>query len=159
MSGRASELRRGAIIRQQGKNCPQNSARYGGVLTLQLALLFAFAKLPLNGGRGGAEQREACSVHCFEQERRRDCFLPSFLPFFQVKTINGALLKTLDLAASNGVVHIIDRVLYPPTAGNIVRTLEADPQQRFTTFLKALKATKLDRDISDYSSEYCTTRS
>ena len=71
----------------------------------------------------------------------------------QVKTINGAVLQKLDIAASNGVVHIVDRVLYPTTRGNLVQTLESDPGQRFTTFLKALKATRLDRDISDYSSK------
>ena len=32
---------------------------------------------------------------------------------FQRKTINGAILRKVDLTGSNGVVHIIDRVLYP----------------------------------------------
>jgi hypothetical protein len=51
-------------------------------------------------------------------------------------------------------VHIVDRVLFPPAKGNLIQTLESDPQQRFTTFLKALRATKLDREISDYSSKW-----
>ena len=47
----------------------------------------------------------------------------------------------------------MDRVLFPPTAGNIVTMLKNDPEQRFSTFLKALKAAKLDQEISDYSSK------
>ena len=70
-----------------------------------------------------------------------------------MKTINGAAVIRTDLDASNGVVHVIDRVPYPTTGGNIVDTLTNDPENRFTTLIKALKATKLDQEISDYSSE------
>ena len=31
--------------------------------------------------------------------------------------------------------------------------LQADPEQRFTTFIKALQATRLDREITDYNSK------
>ena len=31
---------------------------------------------------------------------------------------------------------------------------QADPEQRFTTFIKALQATRLDREITDYNSKY-----
>ena len=30
---------------------------------------------------------------------------------------------------------------------------QADPEQRFTTFVKALQATRLDKEITDYDSE------
>ena len=49
----------------------------------------------------------------------------------QRKTINGAILRKVDLTGSNGVVHVIDRVLYPhTTAGNLVQTLASDPEGR-----------------------------
>ena len=49
----------------------------------------------------------------------------------QRKTINGAILRRVDLTGSNGVVHVIDRVLYPlTTAGNLVQTLASDPEGR-----------------------------
>ena len=31
---------------------------------------------------------------------------------------------------------------------------QADPEQRFTTFVKALQATRLDKEITDYDSEW-----
>lgn len=68
-------------------------------------------------------------------------------------TINGAEVRKVDIGLPNGVAHLIDAVLSPATSGNVVETLKADPEQRFTTFVKALKATKLDRELSDYSSE------
>ena len=37
----------------------------------------------------------------------------------------------MDVGGSNGVVHVIDRVLYPlTTAGNLVQTLSSDPEGR-----------------------------
>ena len=30
---------------------------------------------------------------------------------------------------------------------------QADPEQRFTTFIKALQATRLDKEITDYNSK------
>jgi uncharacterized surface protein with fasciclin (FAS1) repeats len=37
-------------------------------------------------------------------------------------SVNGARVVQADVAASNGVIHVIDRVLLPPAAGNIVQT-------------------------------------
>eukprot|EP00094_Tigriopus_californicus_P003735 TCALIF_03595-PA protein Name:"Similar to Tgfbi Transforming growth factor-beta-induced protein ig-h3 (Mus musculus)" AED:0.52 eAED:0.52 QI:7/0.6/0.33/0.66/0.8/0.66/6/0/1902 len=68
-----------------------------------------------------------------------------------VKTINGGIIQKTDMEASNGVIHLIDRVLFPPATQNIIQTLKSDPEGRFTTLLKALKATKLDQEISDFS--------
>ncbi len=70
-----------------------------------------------------------------------------------MKTINGATLLQSDIQMPNGVVHVIDKVLYPVASGNIMHTLESDPEGRFTTFIKALKATKLARELSDYNSK------
>jgi len=69
----------------------------------------------------------------------------------KVLTVNGALVKKRDLGAKNGVVHVVDRVLFPPTVGDLVQTLQADPEGRFTTFIKALQATRLDKEITDYN--------
>ena len=40
-------------------------------------------------------------------------------------SINGAKVTTADVAASNGVIHVIDRVILP-SAGDVVATLQAD---------------------------------
>ena len=69
-------------------------------------------------------------------------------------TVNGAVLFQRDIPINGpGLVHVLDRVMYPPTVGDIVQTLESDPEQRFTTLLKALKSTSLDKEIQDYSSK------
>ena len=68
--------------------------------------------------------------------------------------MNGAALLERDIPVNGpGLLHVLDRVMYPPTVGDIVKTLESDPEQRFTTLLKALKSTGLDKEIQDYSSE------
>ena len=51
------------------------------------------------------------------------------------------------------MIHVVEKVLYPPTVGNVVETLRSDPEKRFTTLLKALKFTGLIREISDYASK------
>ena len=63
------------------------------------------------------------------------------------------MIKRGDLASDYGLVHVVDRVLFPPATGDLMDTLRADPEKRFTTFIKALKATKLDREIKDYQSK------
>ena len=68
-------------------------------------------------------------------------------------TVNGAVLLQRDVKGPNGVLHVLDRVMYPPTVGDIVQTLESDPEQRFTTLIKALKSTGLNKEIQDYSSK------
>ena len=42
----------------------------------------------------------------------------------QVLTVNGAVVKKRDLAAQNGIVHVVDRVLFPPTVGDLLQTLK-----------------------------------
>ena len=70
--------------------------------------------------------------------------------------MNGAVLFHRDISVEGpGLLHILDRVMYPPTTGDIVQTLESDPENRFTTLIKALKTTGLDQEIQDYSSNVC----
>ena len=52
-----------------------------------------------------------------------------------------------------GLFHVLDRVLYPSTVGDVLQTLESDPEERFTTLIKALRSTGLDNEIQDYSSK------
>jgi transforming growth factor-beta-induced protein len=67
--------------------------------------------------------------------------------------VNDSLVTTTDVAASNGIIHVIDAVLLPPAAAapapavapvanNIVAVAQADG--RFTTLLAALKAAGLE---------------
>lgn len=44
--------------------------------------------------------------------------------------INGVKVVTADVAATNGVIHVIGKVLMPPT-GNIVQTAQANPNLTF----------------------------
>ena len=44
--------------------------------------------------------------------------------------------------------------MYPPTVGDVLQTLESDPEERFTTLIKALRSTGLDNEIQDYSSKW-----
>merc|ERR1712166_1313835 len=61
--------------------------------------------------------------------------------------INDATVKTADVAASNGVIHIIDSVLIPPTAGKtIVDLAVATPD--LATLVAALKAGGLVETLS-----------
>ena len=43
---------------------------------------------------------------------------------FQVLTVNGALVLKKDFEAQNGIVHVVDRVLFPPTVGDLLQTLQ-----------------------------------
>ena len=77
-----------------------------------------------------------------------------FLNFFvQVLTVNGGAVKRGDVHFDNGIIHIVDKVLYPPATLDLFDTLKSDPEKRFTTLMKALKATKLDKEIKDFTSE------
>lgn len=70
--------------------------------------------------------------------------------------INNAAVTMTDVVASNGVIHVIDKVIVPadttePTA-NIVETAVADG--RFETLVAALQATDLDATLADESQTF-----
>ena len=56
----------------------------------------------------------------------------------QVITVNGARVVKPDIQATNGVIHIVDRVLFPVPQADIYNTLKTDPQQRYTTLISAI---------------------
>lgn len=56
----------------------------------------------------------------------------------QVITVNGARVVRPDIQASNGVIHIVDRVIFPVPQADIYNTLKNDPQQRYTTLVSAI---------------------
>lgn len=55
-------------------------------------------------------------------------------------TINGAKVapNKRDIEIPQGVAHAVDRVMFPLPVGDLVQTLQADRERRFTTFLKLL---------------------
>jgi uncharacterized surface protein with fasciclin (FAS1) repeats len=67
--------------------------------------------------------------------------------------IDGAQVIATDIAASNGVVHVIDTVMSPPEdPTTLVDVLVADGN--FTTLVAALQATGLDATLADESREF-----
>ena len=53
-----------------------------------------------------------------------------------------------DIEIPQGIAHAIDRVMFPLPVGDIVQTLQADRERRFSTFLKLLHASGLDEMLS-----------
>ena len=52
--------------------------------------------------------------------------------------MNGARVVKPDIQASNGVIHIVDRVIFPVPQADIYNTLKTDPQQRYKTLVSAI---------------------
>ena len=50
----------------------------------------------------------------------------------QIITINGANVLKSDISTKTGggLVHVVDRVLFPPTVGDVVETLQVRPSSR-----------------------------
>jgi len=67
--------------------------------------------------------------------------------------VNLAQVTATDVLASNGIIHVIDRVLTPPAptfaSGSIVDVAAADG--RFNTLVAVLQATQLDSVLADNS--------
>ncbi|XP_041459822.1 transforming growth factor-beta-induced protein ig-h3-like isoform X1 [Lytechinus variegatus] len=64
-----------------------------------------------------------------------------------VKTASGSPITKFDLTASNGIVHIIDRVMYPiPTGSNLARYFELEP--KYSSLYSALETANLTLAIS-----------
>jgi len=55
-----------------------------------------------------------------------------------VITVNGKKVSKADVAASNGVIHLVDDVLYPIPTESVAEKLGSDP--RFSTLLTAIQA-------------------
>ena len=64
-----------------------------------------------------------------------------------VVKINDAVVQVVDVEACNGIIHVIDAVLVPPTLPNIVEIAVADG--RFTTLVTALQLTGLDVTLQE----------
>ncbi|ERL92794.1 hypothetical protein D910_10102 [Dendroctonus ponderosae] len=60
----------------------------------------------------------------------------------KVTTINGARVieEQQDLPIPQGIAHSIDRVMFPLPVGDLVQTMQADRERRFTSFLRAVFA-------------------
>nr|KAF7438032.1 hypothetical protein H0235_000423 [Vespula pensylvanica] len=68
----------------------------------------------------------------------------------KVTTINGAKVapNKRDIEIPQGIAHAIDRVMFPLPVGDLVQTLQADRERRFTTFLKMLYTSGLDTTLA-----------
>jgi len=67
----------------------------------------------------------------------------------KVVTVNGARLVKPDIQATNGVIHVVDRVLFPVPEADIYNTLRKDPQQRYTTLVSAIDRAGLQLVLGD----------
>ena len=93
-----------------------------------------FRRVENTVGKGEIARNEQFLLfpQCFQGTREtRDCLEigQSFnaLLLFQHMAVEGALVSTANLHASNGIVHIINRVMQPPN-GTIVEILMRTPQ-------------------------------
>lgn len=67
------------------------------------------------------------------------------------EVLNEATVTTADVAASNGVIHVVDKVLVPPGVLNIVQMAQANPT--FGTLVGAVVAADLAGALSDPSAD------
>ncbi|XP_047545092.1 uncharacterized protein LOC125077248 [Vanessa atalanta] len=69
----------------------------------------------------------------------------------RVTTINGArvLDDKKDIHIPQGIAHAVDRVMFPLPVGDLVQTLQADRDRRFTTFLKAIYASGFAETLAE----------
>jgi len=67
----------------------------------------------------------------------------------QVVTVNGARVVKPDIQATNGIIHVVDRVLFPVPEADIYNTLRKDPQQRYTTLISAIDRAGLQLVLGD----------
>ena len=79
------------------------------------------------------------------------CMEMLILPFPQIQiTVNGAPIINVDIGASNGIIHVIDQVLFPIPDGCVYETLAK--VDAFSTLLQFVQQAGL-QDIltSEYS--------
>ena len=72
--------------------------------------------------------------------------------------VNGAKVSTADVMADNGVIHVIDNVIMPPTemgtpTSSIVEVALADPDN-FSTLVTALTAANLVDTLADETKKF-----
>lgn len=65
---------------------------------------------------------------------------------FQVVTASGSPIVMVDQNATNGVIHVVDRVLFPIPFEDIVKVVETDPE--FGTLKVAVVAAGLATALS-----------
>ncbi|XP_076288446.1 uncharacterized protein LOC143212967 isoform X2 [Lasioglossum baleicum] len=65
-------------------------------------------------------------------------------------TINGAKVapNKRDIEIPQGIAHAVDRVMFPLPVGDLVQTMQADRERRFTTFLKMLYVSGLQDTLA-----------
>ncbi|XP_070151450.1 ras guanine nucleotide exchange factor R [Polyergus mexicanus] len=68
----------------------------------------------------------------------------------KVMTINGARVapNKRDIEIPQGIAHAIDRVMFPLPVGDLVQTLQADRERRFTMFLRMLHMSGLEETLA-----------
>lgn len=93
---------------------------------------------------------------CFEMKPMNLTYFFSPLPSltsqqkkYQVVTVNGARVVKPDIQATNGIIHVVDRVLFPVPEADIYNTLRKDPQQRYTTLISAIDRAGLQLVLGD----------
>ncbi|XP_072937351.1 uncharacterized protein [Epargyreus clarus] len=69
----------------------------------------------------------------------------------RVTTINGARVieDKKDIHVPQGIAHAVDRVMFPLPVGDLVQTMQADRDRRFTTFLKAVYASGFAETLAE----------
>ncbi|XP_072749357.1 uncharacterized protein [Anoplolepis gracilipes] len=67
-----------------------------------------------------------------------------------VTTINGARVapNKRDIEIPQGIAHAIDRVMFPLPVGDLVQTLQADRERRFSMFLRMLHVSGLEDTLA-----------
>ncbi|XP_011696303.1 PREDICTED: histone-lysine N-methyltransferase 2D [Wasmannia auropunctata] len=68
----------------------------------------------------------------------------------KITAINGARVapNKRDIEIPQGIAHAVDRVMFPLPVGDLVQTLQADRERRFTTFLKMLHVSGLEDTLT-----------
>lgn len=74
----------------------------------------------------------------------------------QVTTINGARVtpNKRDIEIPQGIAHAIDRVMFPLPVGDLVQTMQADRERRFSTFLRLLHVSGLEETLTGNTALY-----
>lgn len=58
--------------------------------------------------------------------------------------MNGAkILDEKDIVIPQGISHAIDRVMFPLPVGNLLQSLQADRENRYSNFLKIIEESEL----------------